>query len=150
MDPTTSTNRITTSTFTLEVVSDCTLTNFVDKNINDMTYGVTLTAVTQDIFFTDTIANGHGLPSYCGLRNYLLSPVKAFLSISADLLTIQTTDESFLGSYDITLTATLPEYPLRPAIVKNFKVHITCIAQTITFVAPLIPAFTTLQVGIDT
>jgi hypothetical protein len=126
------------------------LTNFVDKTINDMTYGVTLTAVTQDIFFTDTIANGHGLPSYCGLRNYLLSPVKAFMSISADLLTIQTTDESFVGSYDITLTATLPDYPSRPAIVKNFKVHITCTAQTVTFVAPLIPAFTTLQVGIDT
>jgi hypothetical protein len=46
VDPGTGQNRITTSSFTITVVSDCTITSLTDKVVNDMTYGVTLLAVT--------------------------------------------------------------------------------------------------------
>jgi hypothetical protein len=73
VDPMTGVNRIKTSSFTINVVSDCTISTFVDRAVSDMTYGVTLTAETQDVFFDDTIAFGHGSDFYCGQRTYTLA-----------------------------------------------------------------------------
>jgi hypothetical protein len=46
VDPGTGVNRIKTSSYTITVVSDCTISTITDRTVADMTYGVTLAAVT--------------------------------------------------------------------------------------------------------
>ena len=72
------------------------------------------------------------------------------MSISSDVLSVSTSDETFVGSYTITLTVTLADYATIAAVVKTINVVVTCTAQTVTFITPLIPALTTVQVGITT
>lgn len=45
VDPGTGVNRIKTSSYTITVVSDCTISTITDRTVADMTYGVTLAAV---------------------------------------------------------------------------------------------------------
>ena len=44
VDPGTGVNRVIVSSYTITVVSDCTISTITDQAVNDMTYGVTLTA----------------------------------------------------------------------------------------------------------
>ncbi len=82
--------------------------------------------------------------NYCGPRNYSFTVTKTFLSISGDTLSVQTDNEGDIDSHTIEITVSLTDYPLIPSITKSFVVTITCGVQTLTFVAPLIPALTTL------
>lgn len=149
IDPGTGANRIITSSFTITVISDCSITSFEARVVTDMANGVTLPAVSQNVFFTDTVSSGHGNNAYCGLRNYVLSPALSFMSIIGDSLSVQTNNPADINSYVVTITATLVEYPTIPAISRTFNVQINCGVQTISFVAPLTPALTTVEVGID-
>ena len=56
------------SSFTLTVVSDCTISAFETLGLTDMTQGVSVPVKDQNIFFTDTISTGHTQPNYCGTR----------------------------------------------------------------------------------
>lgn len=144
VDPGTGVNRITVSSFIITVVSDCTITSLTDKVITDMTYGVTAPAGTQNIFFADAISTGHANDNYCGLRTYTLSPVLAFMSITGDVLSIETSNEAYIGPYVVTLTTQITDYPIITPVTKTFNVYITCGVQVVTFAAPLIPALTTV------
>lgn len=142
-------NRITTSSFKITVVSDCTITSLTSKLITSMTYGVTAIATTQNVFIKDAISTGHLNDLYCGPRTYILFPVLAFMSISSDVLSISTNDPIYIGPYDVTITVTISQFPAIPAFTQTFHVDIICGVQVVTFAAPLIPALTTVQVGID-
>ena len=85
----TNTALTTNYSFTLIVQSDCVNTVIENKTIIDMSYKVSLAAVTQDISFTDTIATSHaGQPAYCGARTYTLSPTHTFLTISGSTMSL--------------------------------------------------------------
>ena len=60
-----------------------------------MTYGVTLAAITQNVFFADSIATGHSNNAYCGLRTYTLTPsTYTWLTIASDTMTVVTSNLS--------------------------------------------------------
>ena len=52
------------------------------------------------------------------------------------------------GPYSMTLTISLPDYPMVPALTKNFSVTIVCLVQTLTFASP--PPNTTCELFVDT
>jgi hypothetical protein len=56
--------------------------------INNMSYKVSLAAVTQDVSFSDSIATSHGDSTYCGARTYTLSPTRTFLTISGSTISL--------------------------------------------------------------
>ena len=145
----TNTALTTNYSFTLVAKSDCVNTVIENKTIIDMSYKVSLAAVTQDITFTDTIATSHsGQPAYCSTRTYTLSPIYTFLTISGSTMSLSTATVADVGTYNVSLTVSLTSYSGVASVTKNFVVTITCEVQTLTFTtAP--PASTTLQVGID-
>ena len=145
----TNTALTTNYSFTLTIQSDCVNTVIENKTIIDMSYKVSLAAVTQDISFTDTIATSHaGQPAYCGARTYTLSPTHTFLTISGSTMSLSTATVTDVGTYNVSLTVSLASYSGVTSVTKSFIVTISCEVQTLTFItAPA--ASTTLQIGIE-
>ena len=100
------------------------------------------------MFFQDTISNGRGDVNYCGTRSYTLSPIKSFLTISDPTMTLSTNLVADIGSYSMTLSFSLTNYPAI-TYTKTFTATVTCAVTTLAYSAPLIAASTTIQVGID-
>jgi hypothetical protein len=149
VDSGTGQNRKIDSSFTITVVSDCTITTLTDKVINNMTYGVTLTAVTQNVFFADSIATSHASSTYCGARTYTLSTTYSWLSIASDTMSVVTSNLPDVGTYSLSLTIGLTDYPSIATINKTFSITITCIVTSLTYTTSP-PATTNLEVGVDT
>ena len=125
----------TTATWTLTVVSDCTITTLTDKTISDIVYGVTLTKSDTDIFFQDSISTGKTNDAYCGARKYTLTPnTYGWLSITGDTMSVETSALGDVGNYpNIQLKIELNDYPMVTPITKTFQVTITCTVTTLTF-----------------
>jgi len=103
VDPSTGVNRVIVSSYTITVVSDCTISTITDQAVNDMTYGVTLTAINQNVFFKDSISTGHSNDAYCGSRTYTLTPTYPWLSIASDTMNVVTSDLSTVNTYNLSL-----------------------------------------------
>ena len=116
----------TNYSFTLTVQSDCVNTVITDKTINNMSNKVSLTAVTQDVSFLDSIATSNSNPTYCGTRTYSFSPAHSFLSISGSTMSLSTTTVSDVNVYNVDLTVSLTSYSGVTSITKSFVVTITC------------------------
>ena len=112
--------------FTLTVQSDCMNTVITDKTIDNMSNKVSLAAVTQDVFFLDSIATFHSNPTYCGDRTYSLSPTHSFLTISGSTMSLSTATVSDVNVYNVDLTVSLTNYSGVSSITKSFIVTITC------------------------
>jgi hypothetical protein len=63
-------------------------------------------------------------------------------------MTVVTSDLSTVGVYNLSLEIKLTDYPMVPAVTKNFKITITCTVTTLTFTSNP-PANTSLEVGVD-
>jgi hypothetical protein len=63
-------------------------------------------------------------------------------------MTVVTSDLSTVGVYNLSLEIKLTDYPMVPAVTKNFKITITCTVTTLTFTSNP-PASTSLEVGVD-
>ena len=124
-------------------------TVIADKTITNMSNKVSLAAVTQDFFFSDSVSTSRSDSTYCGARTYSLSPTLTFLTISGSTMSLSTANVSDVGVYNVEMTVSLTSYSGIALITKNLVITITCEVQTLNFsTAP--PASTTLQVGIDT
>ena len=83
-------------------------------------------AETQTVIATDTASTSYGTldgVSFCGPRSYSIAPSGyTFLSISGDVLTLQSTDpaEATTSPITITISAKLDDYPDIPAAVHTF------------------------------
>jgi len=148
IDPGTGSNRKITSSFTITVVSDCTITTLTDKVINNMTYGVTLAAVTQNVFLADSIATGRSNNAYCGARTYSLSPTYSWLSIASDTMTVVTSNIPDVGTYNLSLQIGLQDYPAIPKITKTFTITITCTVTNLSYTSGP-PATTNIEIGVN-
>jgi hypothetical protein len=113
-----------------------------------MTYGVTTAAISQNVFFLDSVATGHSDNAYCGPRTYTLSQTYPWLSIASDTMTVVTSDLSTVNTYNLSLTVGLTNYPSVPTVTKNFVITITCTITTLAFTSQP-PASTSLEVGVD-
>lgn len=74
----------------------------------------------------DSISQARLDPVYCGARNYSLSPTYGFLSISGDLVVLQTSTVSDSNSYPVTVTIALATWPMVPSISISFTAIIEC------------------------
>jgi hypothetical protein len=98
-----------------------------------MSTKVSQSATTQDISFTDLIGTSHTDQTYCGPRNYSLSPTHTFLTISGSTLTLSTTSVAHVGVFTVTLTVSLASFPGVTAITKDLVITITCEVLTLAF-----------------
>lgn len=122
---------IKTITFTFDVTieSDCKISVIDDRAIN---YMETLLGVdlTQDSTFTNTRASWHNDLLHCGDYNFVLSPVYPFLNVlnTAGTYTLDlfSTTVADCNLYSITLTVSLPEFPVIVPVVKTFDVKLIC------------------------
>jgi len=107
----------------------------------------------QSIFYPDSIATGHSQPNYCGTRTYVLSPdtlTYPFIWLNGNTVEYQTNDELWIGGpYTFTITATLSDYNMVASHSETFNIIVTCGCQTHAWVPPEVPAYTTIQIGID-
>jgi hypothetical protein len=91
-----------------------------------MSTKVSQSATTQDISFTDLIGTSHTDQTYCGPRNYSLSPTHTFLTLS-------TTSVAHVGVFTVTLTVSMASFPGVTAITKDLVITITCEVLTLAF-----------------
>ena len=69
------TTKTSSSSFDITTTDVCTNTSITDTAINyNMSNGVSLTAVKQDVTFMDSVADSKGIPAYCGSRTYSIYP----------------------------------------------------------------------------
>lgn len=76
--------------------------------------------------FTNTRAVFHNNVNHCENYTLVLNPVHSFLTITGNVMTLNTSLVSDAGEYPITLTVSLTQFPEVTPIVKNFKVKIIC------------------------
>lgn len=124
---------IKTITFTFDVTieSDCKISVIDDRAIN---YMETLLGVdlTQDSTFTNTRATWHNDLLHCGDYNFVLDPVHPFLNVlntagtGPYTLDLFSTTVAECNLYPITLTVSLPEFPVIVPLVKTFDVRLIC------------------------
>ena len=115
-----------------------------------MTYQIAATAVTQTTPFPNTIATAESNPTFCGANTFSFSPTKTWLTVSGNTISVSTSTVADVGTFSITVTVSLVNYP-PPAVAsisKTFTITITCVVQTISFLPS--PVSTTLRIGIDT
>ena len=65
--------------------------------------------------------------SFCGFRSYSISPTThSFLTLSGDVLTLQSNDrlEATTSPITITISAKLDDYPDIPAAVDTFSIEL--------------------------
>jgi hypothetical protein len=141
-----------TTSFTITVLSDCTTTTLTTRTVNAMTYGVTLAATSQNIFYADAVSTAHSNPTYCGPRTYTLTPSKTWWSVASDTLTVQTSTLSDVGVYPMSLTTCLANWGSIPCITTTFTITITCTVTSLAFtvVPPILPMTNDVEVGITT
>lgn len=96
----------------------------MDKVINDMTYVVGKTAVTQDLSLIDSIATLHADETYCGTKTYILSPTQSFLSISGPTMSVISSNVADVGIYNVYVTVKMDNYPEVRERIKSFKVNL--------------------------
>jgi hypothetical protein len=139
-----------TQTFTIDVVSDCTISTLTNRSFFDMITYVSETPDTQTLVFDDSVGTLHNDITYCGPRTYTFSPVYSFLSAASDTLTLSTANPGDVGVYTVTATIKLANYPMVPEIIKTFQVTINCVVQTLSFNANNPVSNQVIQIGIDT
>jgi hypothetical protein len=108
---------IATSSFTLTVIPECSLTSLQSRSINDMTVRIS-EFVTQDITLTDSLASLYSIPNYCGPRIYTFTEVPAastpyltyVMTNGVTILTLSTNDVTKVGIKLISMTASLQNY----------------------------------------
>ena len=101
-------------------------TVITDKTITNMSNKVSLAAVTQDFFFSDSVSTSRSDSTYCGARTYSLSPTLTFLTISGSTMSLSTANVSDVNVYNVDLTVSLTSYSGVTSITKSFIVTITC------------------------
>ena len=115
-----------------------------------MTYQIAATAVTQTTPFPNTLATFLSNPNFCGANTFSFSPTKTWLTVSGNTISVATSNVADVGTFSITVTVSLTDYP-PPAVAsisKTFTITISCAVQTVSFSTS--PVSTTLRVGIDT
>jgi len=97
--------------FDFDVKHDCQKSTIVDRTINDMIFYIGSAATTQDATFSDSIAEAHGNPTYCGSRSLTLSPTLSYLTITSPNIVLSTTNVANAGGpISVTLTVKLSSY----------------------------------------
>ena len=76
----------------------------------------------QSLSFTDSQSVALSTPYYCGSFEYRLSPVKNFIALADNALSLYTSDASDVGSYQVQLQVTLHDYP---TIIASFMINAT-------------------------
>lgn len=100
-------------------------------------------SLTQDASFTIG-----GWLTACGPRIYTISPSLSFVSITNNILTASPTLPANAGTYSVSVTVKLQDYPTVPAMTKTFTLTVTCSVLSLGFAAST-PSTKTLQLGID-
>lgn len=94
-----------TTSFEITVWSDCVTSVISPVNtpaVADMNTEVGGIATTQILQFTNSVAEGHSDPTYCGPFLYVLNPTNpALLSITGDTITLSTNDPGQTGGPNI-------------------------------------------------
>lgn len=79
-------------------------------------------AVTQTLFFKDSVSSGHGKDRYCGERLYRILPnAPSFLTVANGNLTLSSQSIEDVGEYQLYLEVSLKDYPKVAPILKPFK-----------------------------
>jgi len=135
------------------IESDCKISTIDDRVINYMETVVGMHA-TQDSTFTNTRARLHNDLLHCGDYNFVLNPIFPFLNIlntagtGPYTLDLFTSDVFMTGLNSVTLTVSLPEFPMIPPFVKTFEINIICTILQID--APTQPApYSSYLIGVD-
>jgi hypothetical protein len=101
-------------------------TVITDKILNEMSYKVGETAVTQDVSFLDSISLTKGNLMYCSAKTYSLDPTYTFLTVSGSIVSLLTNSVSDVKEYNVDLRVSLTDYPGVASITKNLVVKIIC------------------------
>ena len=115
-----------------------------------MTYQIASTAVTQTIPFPNTVATAQSNPTFCGANIFSFSLTKTWLTFSGNTISVFTSDLADAGTYTLTVTVSLADYP-PPAVAslsKTFTISICDSVQIVSF--STFSVSTTFRVGIDT
>ena len=115
-----------------------------------MTYQIAATEVTQTTPFPNTVASNQSNPTYCGANTFSFSPTKTWLTVSGNTISVSTSTVADVGTFSITVTVSLTDYPppTVASISQMFTITISCVVQTVSFSTS--PVSTTLRIGIDT
>ena len=124
----------------------CDVTTLNTQVLADMTTTVKVgTAVTQTFtYFTDLSGISTGIPANCGPRTYALTGNGAFLTLTvpadpfttALTLTLQTDNDSDIGSHPVTLTVSLVNYPTVTPVTATFNAIINpCVIVSMVLAA---------------
>jgi hypothetical protein len=100
------------------------------------------------VLFLDSVSTAKINNSYCGARTYTLSQTYPWLSISSDTMQVVTSDLATVGTYNLSITVGLSDYPMVATVMKNFVITITCTVTSMAYIANP-PASTQLEVGVD-
>jgi hypothetical protein len=87
-------------------------------------------SVTQDASFTIG-----GWLTACGARVYTLSPSLSFVSVTNNILTASPTLPTHAGTYSVSVTVKLQDYPTVPAMTKTLTLTVTCSVLALVFAA---------------
>ena len=115
-------------------------------------------ADTQTVLATDTASYTYGNAdgfTLCGPRTYSIAPSSyTFLSITGDVLTLQSTDpaEATASPITITISAELDSYPSVSAAVQTFTIEILdhCDTTTLSFDSAVSDMFAYVEQAADT
>jgi len=133
----------------LEVINDCTATDLIAWTIPDVVTRVSKTDTIQNIFVSDSKAVLFGDTSYCGQRVYTFAPTYSFMTLNADdSLTLKSSDPNEVGTYIVTMTVSLLDFPLRPSVSIDFNLVIECEVFSISTVT-LPPEKSSYRIGVD-
>ena len=115
-----------------------------------MTYQIAATAVTRLIPFTNTVATAKSNATFCGANIFSFSLTKTWLTFSGNTISVSTSDLADAGTYTLTVTVSLADYPppVPASLSKTFTISICDLVQTVSFLTS--PVSTTFRVGIDT
>ena len=97
-----------------------------------MTYQIGAAASTQTTSFPNTVATTQSNPTYCGANTFSFSPVKTFLSVSGNVISVSTTSLTDVGTFSITVTVSLTDYPSVASISKTFTITNDCAVTSLT------------------
>ena len=87
---------------------------------------------TQDTTFTNTRATIHNDLLHCGDYQFVLDPVYPFLNVlntagtGPYTLDLYSENVNECSQHSVTMTVSLPEFPVIIPVVKNFDVKILC------------------------
>jgi len=132
-------------TFTAVLVDPCLTTNLLLGAISDMTATVTQAAATQTFIASDSASTSASITNLCGGFTYTITSY-TFLTIdqSTRVLTLGSSNMAHIGSYTVTLSAELINYPTTPAATKTFTAVLVdpCLTTDLTLGSQVIPTMT--------